>query len=174
MARSAGIANHPMALETDQQPAGNVELSYCDPREKQTGLTLLELMVTLAIVAVLTSIAVPNYQFYIKRTRRADAMISLQRLANEQEQFYFDNNRYSNSLASINLNSTSPDGYYTLSLASISNTFFIGRAIPVAASTQAGAGRFEIRSTGQKSWDPGEDGVYECEWGDALRGNDKC
>ena len=139
-----------------------------------SGITLIELVVAVAIVAILTAIAVPNYQSYVKRSRRADAMIALQRLANEQEQFYFDNNTYGTTFTGINLTGTSPDGYYTLSLSSVSTTLFIGRATPVAGSSQAGTGVFEIRSTGEKGWDPGEDGTYECDWDDANRGGDGC
>lgn len=140
----------------------------------QGGITLVELMVVLAVVAIITVVALPNFQDYIERSRRADAIIALQRVANEQEQFYFDQNRYSATFASINLTNTSPDGYYTLSLSSISTTLFIARASPVAGSSQEGTGLFEIRSTGQKGWDPGEDGVYECDWDDAARAGKGC
>jgi type IV pilus assembly protein PilE len=136
---------------------------------------MLELMIVLAILAIITAIAVPNYQDYVSRSRRADAMIALQRLANEQEQFYFDNNIYTTSFAGLNMTNTSPDGYYTLSVsATISTTLFRAFAIPVAGSTQAGTGQFDIRSTGQKGWDPGEDNTWGCTWDDANRGGDHC
>ncbi len=138
------------------------------------GITLIEILIVLAIVAVLTTIALPNYQEYIRRSRHSDAMIALQHIANEQEQYYFDNNRYSTNFASIGVPGTSPDGYYTLSLASVSNTMFIARASPVSATSQTGSGRFEIRSNGQKGWDPGEDGTFECDWNDASRARVRC
>lgn len=138
------------------------------------GLSLIELLVVIVVVAVITTIAIPNYQGYVARSRRADAMISLQRVANEQEQFYFDGNRYSTNLASLNLTNVSPDGYYNLSIPTANISLFIARAVPVADSSQAGEGRFEIRSNGQKSWDPGEDGIYECSWENASSAVDHC
>lgn len=101
-------------------------------------------------------------------------MIALQRVANEQEQFYFDNNRYAATFASINVTNLSPDGYYALTLSSVSTTLFVARALPVAGSSQEGTGRLEIRSTGQKGWDPEEDGTYQCNWEDAGRSGGGC
>lgn len=144
-----------------------------------TGITLLELLITVAVVAILAAIALPNYQDYVSRSRRADAMIALQRVANEQEQFYFDNNRYSATLNSLGVSGTSPDGYYTISLPSPTGpssalTAFTARGVPVGGGSQAGTGWFEIRATGQKTWDPGQDGTFECDWDDANRGSDGC
>ena len=149
-------------LELSKEPASTA---------RRAGFTLIELMIVLAVLAILTIVALPTYQSYITKSRRADAMIALQHVANEQEQFYFDNNRYSASLTSISVDSTSPDGHYTISLTSVSTTLFKARAVPVAGGSQAGSGRFEIQSTGAKGWDPGEDGVYECDWDDASRGS---
>ena len=141
----------------------------------QAGFTVTELLVVIGIVAILAAIAVPNYTDYVNRGRRSDAMSILQRLANEQEQFYFDNNAYTTSMAALNYNTTvSPEGYYDLSIPSANVTLFVLRATPVAGSSQVGEGRFEIRSTGQKLWDPGEDGVYECTWDDAGRSGHGC
>ena len=138
------------------------------------GLTLIELLVVIAIVSIISAIAIPNYQDYVARSRRADAMIALQRVANEQEQFYFDGNQYSATFTSLNLSNVSPDGYYNLSIPTANALLFIARAVPVPGSSQAGEGRFEIRSTGQKGWDPGEDGVYECNWEHATQVGGLC
>lgn len=138
------------------------------------GITLIEILIVLAIVAVMTTIALPNYQDYIRRSRQSDAMIALQHVANAQEQYYFDNNRYSVNFASIGIQGASPDGYYALTLASVSTTMFIARASPVAGTSQTGSGRFEIRSNGKKGWDPGEDGTFECNWNDASRARVRC
>jgi type IV pilus assembly protein PilE len=137
---------------------------------KTGGITLIELVIVMAVLAIITAIAVPNYQDYVSRSRRADAMIALQRVANEQEQFYFDNNRYSANFTSISVPNTSPDGYYALSLSAVSTTGFTARATPVVGGSQVGTGNFEIRATGQKTWDPGQDGTFECDWYDANRG----
>ena len=128
------------------------------------GMTLIEFLVVVAIVAIVAVIAVPNFQDYMTRSRRADAMTALQQLASEQEQFYFEQHRYAASLASINIPSLSPDGYYALSLSAVSATSFVAHALPVAGRSQAGDGGFEYRSDGRNGRDPDGDGVYQCEW----------
>ena len=46
-----------------------------------TGFSLTELLITVAIVAILLTIAVPGYQQFIQESRRSDAVISLMRMA---------------------------------------------------------------------------------------------
>ncbi|MDC9523698.1 prepilin-type N-terminal cleavage/methylation domain-containing protein, partial [Pseudoalteromonas sp. Angola-31] len=56
----------------------------------QQGFTLIELMITVAIVGIIAAIAVPNYSEYIKRASRAEAASALLDAANKQEQYFVD------------------------------------------------------------------------------------
>ncbi|MFZ6750117.1 type IV pilin protein [Undibacterium sp. Ren11W] len=61
-------------------------------QSKRNGFTLIEVMITVVIVGVLASIALPNYTAYVKRAKRADAMAVLLKNANwMQQQFTIDN-----------------------------------------------------------------------------------
>jgi type IV pilus assembly protein PilE len=64
-------------------------------RTAAAGFTLIELMVTVAIVAILSAIAYPAYTEYILKSRRTDAKNALLDLAARQERFYSLNNQYS-------------------------------------------------------------------------------
>ncbi len=85
------------------------------------GLTLMELMITLVILAILASIAIPTYNDQIRKTRRAEAMIALTEMANLQEQFYADNFRYTTTVALLPYPATSDggSGYYSLSIPAV-------------------------------------------------------
>ena len=85
---------------------------------KSNGFSLIELMVVVGIIAILASIAMPSYNNYTFRARRADGKHVLQNLAMAQERFFSTYNRYSGTLANLGFASnSSPEGYYTLSIA---------------------------------------------------------
>jgi type IV pilus assembly protein PilE len=58
------------------------------------GFTLIEVMVTLAIVAILAAIAIPSYQEYVQRSRVTEAFATLSALRVKMEQYYQDNRTY--------------------------------------------------------------------------------
>jgi type IV pilus assembly protein PilE len=68
-------------------------------RKLPKGFTLIELMIVVAVVAVLAAIAIPSYRDYIRRSQRAEARAEVLRAEGWLERFYTENNRYSNNAA---------------------------------------------------------------------------
>lgn len=64
------------------------------------GFTLIELMVTVAIVAILAAVALPSYQEFILKSRRAEGKAVLLRTQQLVERTYTDLNNYGNAVAS--------------------------------------------------------------------------
>lgn len=61
---------------------------------KQAGFTLLELMIVVAIIAILSAIAIPQYSQYITRSKLTDGMNALSAYRVSMEQYYQDNRVY--------------------------------------------------------------------------------
>ena len=79
------------------------------------GMTLIELMIVVVVVAILASIAYPAYQDSIRKSRRADAKSALMDAVARMERHYTQFGRYSGTLASSGIQATSPEGYYVVS-----------------------------------------------------------
>lgn len=61
---------------------------------EQIGFTLLELLVSIAIVGILTSIAIPQYSAYKKKAFDAAAISDLRSVALSEEAYFIDNDQY--------------------------------------------------------------------------------
>ncbi len=113
----------------------------------QKGFTLVELMITVAIIAILASIALPSYQDSVRQTRRAAAQADLMELASHMERLYTANSTYDASTA---LPNTGSDFYdYSFPSAPTASTFTI-QAVPKTGTAQASdtCGTMSISHTG--------------------------
>lgn len=57
-------------------------------RRKPTGFTLIEVMITVAVIGILAAIAFPSYEFAIKKARRTEARTALMQMMQLQERYY--------------------------------------------------------------------------------------
>lgn len=127
------------------------------------GFTLIELMITVAIVAILVAIAYPSYDSYMKRARRSAAQQLMQEIATKQGQYLLDARGYNATIGganSLNVRSrdtwtcaaTCTNAYYTIS-ATVDNA-----ATPPSytitgapAGSQVSDGTLTLDSTGAKT-----------------------
>ncbi len=59
-----------------------------------SGFTLIEMMITVAIVAILASVALPSYSEYVLRSKTEEATSGLAELRVRMEQYFQDNRKY--------------------------------------------------------------------------------
>lgn len=123
-------------------------MSINKPRHR--GFTLIELMITVAIVAILASIALPSYREYVVRTRRADVQRLLLQYAQNFERYYTTNGKYVSSGTTCGITTANTD-YYTITATCSSATTFMLTASPVSSSTQSGDGDQTLSNTGART-----------------------
>ena len=98
-----------------------------------SGFNLVELLIVLAIVGILATIAVPSYQHYVRTTRRFEATSTLLRYQLEQADYYTQHSQYANDISQlpapdgVNAN-TFADDYYTYSISTENNYTLIATA----------------------------------------------
>jgi type IV pilus assembly protein PilE len=107
---------------------------------RHAGFTLVELLISIVIVAILAAIAIPSYRGYVQRAQRAEATTALLRAQGAQEKFFVQYNRYSSSLTAaapdgLGLPATTETGLYALTLALLDG----GNGFRVTATPRAGA-----------------------------------
>ncbi|MEM7359808.1 MAG: type IV pilin protein [Pseudomonadota bacterium] len=95
--------------------------NYSRSRFEQ-GFTLIELMIVVAIVGILASLAIPAYTEYVRESRRTDGTSSVLDCATRLERNFTVNNTY--TTADV-CDATSIDGFYNLTLATTDVTFTV-------------------------------------------------
>jgi type IV pilus assembly protein PilE len=61
------------------------------------GFTMIELMITVAVIAILAAVAVPSYMDYVTRSKIVEAKTSLTDMRTRLEQYFLDNRTYPNA-----------------------------------------------------------------------------
>jgi type IV pilus assembly protein PilE len=131
-------------------------------RASLPGMTLIELMIVVVVVAVLAAIALPNYREFSARARRAEAKAALLQVATNQERVYLHSNSYTTDMsrlgfANADCNPTDSAAYQVCVTAADANTFTAVATYQRADAEASKCLTFRIDGRGIKSSGPDSD-----------------
>ena len=119
------------------------------------GFTLIEVLIVVAIVGILASIAYPSYVDNVARSNRSEGQRELLRIANLQEQYYVDNRVYASDMTKLNLGADpfiTESGHYSIDATVSGATFSLtATAKGVQATNDSHCATLTVTETGKKS-----------------------
>lgn len=123
------------------------------------GMTLVELLVVVVLVAVLATVAIPSYRSHVLRTHRVESRTALLALAVAQEKFFLQHNTYATQAElseappdGLGLAGTSANARYVLSIDGASESDYSATATATGAQvSDHDCATFSINALGQRS-----------------------
>ena len=108
---------------------------------RHCGFNLIELMVTLIIIAILTMVAYPSFMQSVRKGKRSDAHTAMTRAASNLERFFSTNGTYTTDASQLGLtmdagSAYSDQGHYVIAVAA--GDTGIGSSYVVSATAKAG------------------------------------
>lgn len=133
---------------------------------RNTGFTLIEVMIVVVIIAILATIAYPSYQNQVRKSRRADATAVLTQAAQWMERFYTENGRYDvdrgGTAVAFPFTRAPIDGTqaYNVTLSAVAQNTFTVQAAPTGPQAGDTCGNLTLTNTNAKGASGGT--VDEC------------
>lgn len=117
-------------------------------KNSQQGFTMVEAMITIVILSIVVSLAVPSYYQYVVRTNRAEAIDGLLAASSCQERIFIRTNAYNGDQCE----GATENGHYaiTVTLPDGNNQNFVATATPQGMQTDDSCGALTLSDTGVK------------------------
>ncbi len=140
-----------------------------------SGFSLIELLITIVVVAILVAVAYPNYSLFILKSRRLDAQSELMDLAHRQEKYYAANSTYTVDMITLGYDSsasvTTAEGFYRLNVEAATaacplSRCFLLEAIPLDHQANDRISVIRLHSSGSKQMKDKNSGSFQTGWDD--------
>lgn len=126
------------------------ERSFRKLLKPMLGVTALELMIAVSIIAILAAVAYPNYSEYIRRGQRAEARSVLLEATQFMQRYYVSNDTYTGAALPSALTQSPKNGTanYLIGISSVTDFDFALEAVPQGRLATDKCGTMSLTSTG--------------------------
>ena len=141
---------------------------------REAGFTLIEVMIVVAVIALLAGVALPAYQESLRKARRSDARIALTTASQMLERYNTEKNTYAtatfgavaDAASGVVFQNKSENKYYNLSLplANLGVNTFLIKAEPTGSQATDACGTFTLNQAGVRTVTGGTLSAAECQW----------
>ncbi len=90
-----------LTLQREKSMKSHITPKQAGGRARQTGVTLIEMMVVVVILSIIAAYAYPSYTQFIIRAKRGAGTSMLLQVANQQQQFFMNNKRYASTFTEM-------------------------------------------------------------------------
>ncbi len=128
------------------------------------GFTLIEVIIVAAIIGIIAAVAIPNYDRYVVRSKRADGMGALLTAVNAMERFRGANNTYVGATAGGTFAAQVPPtgtAYYNVALSNLTATTYTITATPTG-SMAGKEGALVLQHNGIRRWTDKNGTAHNC------------
>lgn len=149
--------------------------SFLKPLGRQSGFTLVELMVVVAIIGLLSAVAIPNFKKYQAKSKISEAKLQLSAAYTAEQSFFSDFNMYHNCLPYMGFDPGPeyPNRYYAVGFGAITPSIdgnaytaavnsgldSTANGCPIAGTATSGATVVGTRSSNAATWFPAGKGT---------------
>jgi type IV pilus assembly protein PilE len=132
---------------------------------KSRGFTLIEVLITVAIVGILAAIALPSYLEQVRKSHRADAKAAMLSGAVQMQRYFTERNTFATATLGsppAAYRDTSENGYYALTLTNLTATTYTLNAAPVGDQAGDPCGTYTYNEQGVKGTSGGTLPTADC------------
>ncbi|KAF1069353.1 MAG: Fimbrial protein [Pseudomonas citronellolis] len=128
------------------------------------GFTLIELMITVLVMALLAAIAIPSYSSYVLRGHRSEGQALLSEAVARQERYFAQNNAYASSAAGLNMTTYVANlQYYTLGITSDgSSTYTLTATATGSQASDKACTTLSVNQAGTRSYTGTASSASDC------------
>ncbi len=116
--------------------------------KRESGFSLIELMIVVAIIGILAGIAYPSYTEFVTKSKRGDAKAALLDAQLQQEKYRTNNTTYGTA-TQAGIEAVSTDGYYTIAVSGNTGTAYLVTAAPKSPHADSTCGTFAVNQDGK-------------------------